>query len=490
MSTLLYIGQDGVAPSGVTTYGYEVLRHCPGARMLLLNCGPTVFSPPAGCAERIEPLPEAVSHSPVAVARALLGLVEQADGPVTILPNSGDTPWAATSEFLRIAPRALCDRVRVLGIVHSDTETQYALAERHHVIAPVWIGVSARCAAELRRRIGRAGVAVHESPYPVAIGEPTVRREQGPLRLAYVGRLEEPQKRVSRLLAVFAGLAESGVDFMATVVGDGPAAAEFRRALAAARPEIATRVRCTGALRREAVDEIWREHDVALLVSAFEGLPLALLEAMAAGVCPVAMAIESGLDELVRDGIEGRVVPQGDVAAMVRALGDLARDRPELRRMGAAGRERVAEDFSDARHFERLERIVGELWKHPAPASTTVAAGPDPTAAAVDRIVVVVAESGRPVAIYGAGMFGRKVLDACLAHGLAVVAVYDSDPARTGTSYRGVVCQAPVSVTERPEAVFVAASLQFAVEMAARIVGEYDAAGWVAPTIIPGDPGP
>ena len=480
--TPIFICQDGVQPSGVATYGYAVLRRFPASRMLLLNAADMPPAAPRELTAQILLLPEARSHDPAAVAQALGEIVSECSGPVVILPNTGDTPWTATAELLRMASPALRERVRVLGIVHSDMETQYALATQYRPISPLWIGVSRRCTVELRRRLNADEQVVHELPYPIAVPDESLRAGEGPLRIAYVGRLEEPQKRVSRLVPLFAELVRRGVDFAATVVGDGPAAADFDRVLTAAGPEVGARVRRVGALGRDGIDEIWRMHDVALLVSAFEGLPLALLEAMAAGVCPVVMAIESGLDELLSDGAEGRVVPQGDIPAMAEVLAVLALDRAMLRRMGEAARRRVQERFSPEAHFASLSAILAKLAQTTVPDASTLA--PDPTATAVQRVVDAAAASGRSVAVFGAGMIGRKVVDACFARGLRIGGWFDSDASRAGTTYRGVVCESPKSVVAWPESVFIAASLQFAPAMVARIETEFGSAGRKRPTII------
>ena len=482
LSTLLYIGQDGLCPSGVTTFGCSLLQQEPTARMLLLNADQAPLIVPANDAARIVTVPGALSHDPSAVARAICDIAARAEGPLTILPNTGDTPWAAVAEFLRTAPDSLRERVRVLGIVHSDMESQYALAECYRTIAPIWIGVSRRCADELRRRVGGKKVVVHELPYPIAIPPAAPRLEGGPLRLAYVGRLEEPQKRVSRLVPLFSELVRRGVDFAATVVGDGPAAEDLDRALSAAGPEVLSRVRRTGVLGRAAVDEVWRNNDVTLLVSAFEGLPLALLESMAAGVCPVAMAIESGLDELTGGGVSGRVVPQGDTTAMAEVLAELARDRALLRRMGEAARCRVHERFSPEAHFASLSAILAQLAQTTVPDASALA--PDPTAEAVRRAVDEAAARGRPMAVFGAGMIGRKVIDACCARGLRVDGWFDSDARRAGMIYRGLVCETPNTVVACAESVFIAASLQFAPAMVARIEAEFASSDRMRPTII------
>jgi hypothetical protein len=150
--------------------------------------------------------------------------------------------------------------------------------------------------------------------------------------------------------------------------------------------------------------------------------------------------------------------------------------------MGEAARRRVEGAFSPDRHFGRLTGILHELWQQAAPDVDHLA--PDPTATAAKRLSLAAAQLGRPVGVYGAGMFGRKVLDACLDRGIQVCAWVDSDPARAGTNYRGVVCQSPATLVEQPETVFLVASLQFAGEISERIRDEFAKGGVVAPRIL------
>jgi len=483
---LLYLCQDGLIPSGVATYGYHVLHAWPRARMLLLNADRLPLAAPSDLESQITTILESESHNPSIVAKAIGQLAEKAEGGLTILPNTGDTPWTATAEWLQQADDQTRMRTRLLGIVHSDVETQYALSERYHAIAPLWVGVSRKCTTELLHRLAGKNVTVHELPYPIAVPEVGTRTDRGPLRLAYVGRLEEQQKRVSRLVRLFKILVSIGVDFTATVVGDGPAAEEFGAAVSAAGQIVESRVRITGALDRAGINEVWRKHDVALLVSVFEGLPLAMLEAMAAGVCPVMMAIGSGLEELIHDGVEGRIVPQGDVDEMAAVLAVLAHDHKMLRRMSAAARSRVLTTFSPERHFAKLHGIMDQLWRLPAPASAELS--PDPTAAAIKNLTKAAAVHRRPVAIYGAGMVGRKVMDVCLAKNLEVCGWYDSDPARVGTVYRGLVCKPPAGMVELSDAVFVAASLQFSSAIKSRIQSSFADIGMAVPVIVEHQP--
>jgi glycosyltransferase involved in cell wall biosynthesis len=95
------------------------------------------------------------------------------------------------------------------------------------------------------------------------------------------------------------------------------------------------------------VARVWRENHVAMLLSYREGLPKALVEAAAAGR-PIVASDVTGCREVVRDGIEGLLVPLGDVDAAAQALVRLAGD-PALRaRLGAAAHARFHERFTAA----------------------------------------------------------------------------------------------------------------------------------------------
>jgi glycosyltransferase involved in cell wall biosynthesis len=170
------------------------------------------------------------------------------------------------------------------------------------------------------------------------------RHDQTIPRLIAVGRLKAPKDFVT-LVRAFGELAEA--PFEAVVVGEGPdreAVEDEIRELG-----IGGRVRLLG--ERDDVPELLAGSDVFVLSSRSEGLPVSVLEAMAAEL-PVVASNVGGLAELVVDGETGVLVPPGDAQALADALTRLIQD-PELRRrLGAAGRAR-AEALFDLSGFRR-----------------------------------------------------------------------------------------------------------------------------------------
>lgn len=161
-----------------------------------------------------------------------------------------------------------------------------------------------------------------------------------------------PQKRLDLLVEAAVDLPE--VSFI--VAGDGPerAALEAR----AERRGVADRVRFVGF--REDVRPILDAADIVVLPSDAEGLPLSLLEAMAAGVAVVATDVP-GTREIVSDGVTGLLVPSGDARALASAIARLVADDGLRATLGAAGREAVRGSHDVGTMVERLAAVLEAL---------------------------------------------------------------------------------------------------------------------------------
>jgi glycosyltransferase involved in cell wall biosynthesis len=207
----------------------------------------------------------------------------------------------------------------------------------------------------LRARTCRAGStvvipnAVDVDAYPRALLERAVPR------LISVGRLAPP-KDWSTLLAALAAL-DPDAFAEVVIVGEGRERGRLEAELAAR--SLDRRARLLG--ERDDVPELLSGADVFVLASRSEGLPLSVIEAMAAGL-PVVASDVGGLRELVRDGETGVLVPPGDPAALADALRPLLIDHELRRRLGRAGRERAKALF-DLSAFRRahLELYRREL---------------------------------------------------------------------------------------------------------------------------------
>ena len=171
-----------------------------------------------------------------------------------------------------------------------------------------------------------------------------------------VGRLCE-QKGQMLLLSAARELAALGVDFQLVLAGDGDLRPELERLIAAYG--LGGRVRITGWVSGEQVQSLLLDARALILPSFAEGLPVVIMEAMALGR-PVITTRIAGIPELVRDGVEGWVVPAGDCQALVQAWRELLEaDVVRLDAMGQSARERVARRHSAAAAAQKLMQLFG-----------------------------------------------------------------------------------------------------------------------------------
>jgi glycosyltransferase involved in cell wall biosynthesis len=115
-----------------------------------------------------------------------------------------------------------------------------------------------------------------------------------------------------------------------------------------------------GAVPRKEVAELLARSDIFVLPSLFEGLSNACIEAMATGL-PVVVTDVGGMSELVRDGVDGFVVPPEDPAALAERIGKLIDDPTLAERFGSSGRARVKESFRLEDQLDAFEKVYSRL---------------------------------------------------------------------------------------------------------------------------------
>lgn len=181
--------------------------------------------------------------------------------------------------------------------------------------------------------------------------------EEEDVLLAGIGRLS-PEKGFDHLIAAMHRMCEAGPTTRARLVilGEGPERSKLE-AKAAAGPA-AKRICFTGF--RPDILEILPALDIVVFSSLYEGLPIALLEAMATNRCIVATRTP-GMLEAVRPGREAAIVPPADAESLADMLRKLANDAELRKSLGAAARARFLARFSATSMIERYESIYLDL---------------------------------------------------------------------------------------------------------------------------------
>lgn len=239
--------------------------------------------------------------------------------------------------------RYLKPEILRIMIAHNITPGTYAAARaiRDHVHTAV--GVSPRIRYDLVKQLGFSPKCTHAIPNAVdlaTVSKHTKVINNGPLKLIALGRAENAAKGIFWLPRIMDELRNTEVTL--SIAGDGPDLAELKRRCI----HLGSRVNFLGRIQPAAVSEVLTRHDVLLFPSRYEGLPLTLVEAMAAGCVPVASRISGVTDFVISDGQDGLLYPVGNNKAAARAVRQLADDRQLLNRMSDAARQNVNDRFS------------------------------------------------------------------------------------------------------------------------------------------------
>ena len=288
---------------------------------------------------------------------------------------------------------ALAHAVRPLGITHihahfahvSASVAMYAARQlgcpfsftghavdlfRDRVLLPQKLARAAFvcCISHWHREFYQSQVPRAEADYPVVrcgvnpaeFTPPPPRGDVGAVRIMGVGRMI-PKKGFDLLLDALGVLRKEGMAFTCRLLGDGPEWAALKAQ--AERLGLTDVVDFPGSAPNHVVRDAMQEADLFVLPCRVDssgdrdGIPVVLMEAMASGICSVSGDLPA-IRELIEDGTSGRLVPPGDVEALVVCLRSLCVGVAERSRLATAGRARIREEFALDLNAERLRRAL------------------------------------------------------------------------------------------------------------------------------------
>lgn len=260
----------------------------------------------------------------------------------------------------------MAGRIAIVHTVHNEASKEVdALGRWFNRMAfrsgAVAVAISGEIARSFRRVYGYEPYAVipngidlgaYQDPGKRAAWREAHGFRQNDLLVASVARLDPQKDPLALIRAFHSGLGEEP-DCHLLLAGRGSLEAEARRL--AEELGLGSRIHFLGTVMD--VPAMLAASDLFALSSRWEGSPLAVMEAMAAGL-PVVAAAVGGVPELVEHEVTGLLIPPGEVSRAAEALRALARDPEMRRRLGAAGRQKAVQ-FSD----EKMIAAYGELFE-------------------------------------------------------------------------------------------------------------------------------
>jgi glycosyltransferase involved in cell wall biosynthesis len=272
--------------------------------------------------------------------------------PSVVLANLGGISF----EVLRYVPAS----VFRIAAVQSDDPGVYDTLRFYAPFLDAIAAVSRKIEEKLAAMPEFARVPIKYLPYGVPM--PQHRRESSlsggvPLRIIYLGRLAQEQKRVRLFPQILEHLNSAGIPFHWSVVGEGPERSFLENSMRTYLP--CQTISIHEKISYADVPELLCKHDVFLLASDYEGLPLSLLEAMGYGLVPVVSDLPSGIREVVNENTGFRV-PTNDTDGYAEAIIWLHKNRESLKRLSENSHKSVVREFSTQAMADRWLAVFPE----------------------------------------------------------------------------------------------------------------------------------
>lgn len=377
------------------------------------------------------------------------------DPPDVFVPNYS-VPAYFACRFIQEAG------VVTVGTLHSDDPYYHDIVDYFVTGSAAWrlsavVAVSDYLSSLVLNKTGGILPYLH-APYgaPIPLAQ---SKHQGPnFRLVYCGRLVEWQKRARRVATAMVAAARADKRVEGLIFGEGPEKNRLQDELDG--DDCGNRVRLGGLIAPDKIQSMMLSAHAFVLLSDFEGLSIALMEAMACGLVPILSRMRSGASDLVINGVNGFIIDGDDVAAFVSVVRALADDAVLWQRMSRAARRTIEERgvTSEAcaqnwarflkdlacgpRHWKPLIVPTRETWCLPPRSERSNGIRSVDHRCALPKFRAALAV-GRPVFLWGAGRAGAIFLEAVQDLVPSIAGFLDSDTAKHGSMLRGIPIYPP-----------------------------------------------
>ena len=251
------------------------------------------------------------------------------------------------------------EKIHIISVVHNGVQKLYQDYARYHDIVDKYIVIS----HEIKEGMICAGVCYNKlvfSDFYIKTVK-NLKREYSdnlkPLRIAYAGRLTVPQKRLDLLIKLIEELEAIRVNYEMKIAGDGDYVDTIHSYIE--NKHLESKIKMVGRIDHENMSFFWRNSDVAVNISDFEGICLSNLEAMAEGCVPI--ITRTSAKEYIVDEENGFLISIGNYKKMAEVIKKIADNKSLLEKMGYKAYETIRENCTKEREIEVWKFLLEEV---------------------------------------------------------------------------------------------------------------------------------
>lgn len=250
------------------------------------------------------------------------------------------------------------DQIRIISTIHFGQEDLYRQYASVNTYIERFIGVSREITEGLERH-GVAGRKIDHMTCPVECEE-ALRRSYTtdsacPVRIGFAGRVNAKQKRMDLVPALVRELNIRKVNYCLEIAGEGNYMENLQTFIK--NNGLGDRIRLLGRLEREQISAFWKNQDICLSLSDYEGRSISMMEAMANGAVPV-VTDTSGVREDITDGENGYIAAVQDIRSLAERIAFLESHRERLEIMGKKAHDEICPKCQMRDHLRYWEAIL------------------------------------------------------------------------------------------------------------------------------------
>lgn len=251
------------------------------------------------------------------------------------------------------------EMIRTISIVHNDYIRYYQRIAFWNQYEDAVAGVSRKILRVLEEKYNISSDKLYYKESPVNFDKTFMKKyrldKNEPLRIGFAARITKLQKRAHLLPDIARLLIDKGVHFRLHIAGDGDYFKKLQERIKS--EELDDYIILYGRIQPTNMDSFWKDKDIFISLSDFEGVGLSMLEAMSYGAVPVEMDV-AGADEFITKD-NGFLCGSNELDEMADSILYLDRNRQELQKMGEMSRRIIEEKCNHQQYIEFIKVLCG-----------------------------------------------------------------------------------------------------------------------------------
>ncbi len=252
------------------------------------------------------------------------------------------------------------DLIKIVSVIHSDSRSLFDAYMMMGKYTDKIFCVSRQICSHMQELydFDHASFYVKEQPIETDASWKRTENRSGTLRIGYAGRIVRQAKRADLLVGLLDLLEKNRLKYVLQIAGEGECLELIAQYIV--KNKLQDRVLTLGRLPKSRMDSFWKNQDVFVNVSEYEGTSLSMLEAMGYGCVPVVTDV-SGAREFIGDKKNGYICDVGDIKGIADCITELAKNRELLKTYGDRCRRIVQERCNPVKYIKYwIEEVLGD----------------------------------------------------------------------------------------------------------------------------------